>query len=572
MSRIGVTAFLSLFLVLIGAGAAAGQVAQAITTLFSEPVEVESVNIVNTDGTSVSGGLFGGQVDGECGVGTEAFVRKLDSDGADDWLRCHRSSAQGSCQQKGGTPLFDDFTSVDSAYIVASTVRGADVDESTGEIAVTGELLMACPGGPNLEVSRAAFLALFDTDGNLILDTYLGETPDCEPPGPEVCCEELCDEGGFGGGGQCDGYDIALGPTAIAFTGKCVLPNSPTGWDVVVASYSRTLVPNWFFTGGFADTDVGLGVEVDDQGEIWATGWTTSETERRDLFVSRHRASDGVLESVLLDGGPLDDEGRAVQLGAAGELEVELVVRDEATFGDETLGEPDGGYQGYNAVLDRETLEPLYVDAMEESVPDPMEPKSWQPGHTQGASRGSHKMSMLPPPPPPPPPEGPEPPEEMLTMTGCRVTIGETGGGCQDVLTQSGEGGTLNLTAVLDANEMVAELEVDFLPAQWPFTISGTSLRVEAEFCYTASIWVNGLLDDEDVLLGVKEICPIDQPVLSAEISAEDSAQFGLNGLDLPIAEEVLTVITRFEFYYCPICSSQAKECSVDELEVEVDF
>ena len=573
-------ALLALLLISTLAVAAAADAKQASSG--GEPPEIEietvikqTVNLVHADGSALTGGLYGGQQE-ECGVGTQAYVEALTAAGDRDWLRCHDSSPAGLCAQLGGQSLFAGFTSIDPTTIAASSVRDVAVDAATGRVAIAGELITACQNGPDLDVGRGAFVAVLDQDGNLLTDTFYGTPTDCTPP-TDGCCLELCDGGESGGSGgsgqQCGARGLAMRGNQIVVTGWCQTPGVASGNEFFVASLTSDLTENWRFQAGGPESDRGLAIAIGDLGEVYATGYTVFGAKHREIFVSKHDTADGSLTTFLMGGGSLDDEGESLTVNAQGDLLLAGYVNDQATLGGLTIGSPGDGYIAFAAVLDGGDLTPLSI------LPAPPPAAlTWGVGPEvdRARVRGPLDLGMSAPPPPPTPLIG-----DPFVGVDCMATIGGATGGCNQVL---GGNGALNLTPGFDPEApelLVIEVELLLNPAQAAFRLSSLNVTIESEYCYTVTLWLNGLRNNQDVEVGQQQVCPLDEPRLTIPISAELTEDLGFDGLFSPLPSDRLELIMRFEFApsvcNCPAsvisceCTEPTKEASVEEVELEPD-
>lgn len=563
-------------LLLVAGAAGGGQTFPAgeIPLLEIQAVVKQTVS-VQEGGADIAGGLYGGQQDG-CGVGTQGFVERA---GPGGWLRCHDSDPSGACAANGGEPLFADFTSVDPARIAASGVHGVDVvldvDEEIGWIAVAGELLTACEVGTDVTVTRLAFVATFDANGNRLADTVIGDVPDCEPP-DDVCCQELC---GIGDGPDCDDGDgdqcvargVATNGNVIAITGSCWGPDSPTGRDLLVAVRDSNLDSGWDFVAGLPGKDVGLDVAIGAQGDVYATGHYYEEQEGRNAFVSQHRFGNGVLENVQLGTGAEDDEGQSLAFDADGNLVASGYIQGQAVFEGQPFGDPDEGPQSFEAVFDSVTLDLIVAEAL------PMTRTATVPRSVTLPPVDFFRGLPMPPSPPPPPPEEPEEPTgDALELVGCEIGPGYAGADCLDVLSNSNDL-YLNITEGIDPDDLdhlEIELRMEYDPAPEAFQLTSLSIELQSDYCYTATLWLDGLVDDEQRVIGQRQVCPTDEPILTAEITEEMSVDAGLDGVNVPAdgATIILGVEIDFGTFTCPNHDTAAKDASLDEVELDVDI
>ena len=546
-----------------------------------ETVIKETVNLVQADGSTLTAGLYGGQQE-ECGVGSQAYVEARNPAGDREWLRCHDSSPTGLCSQLRGQSLFELFSSIDPATIAASSIRGVDIDDTTGNIAIAGELITACQNGPGVDVGRGAFVAVLDPDGNLLADTLYGTPTACTPPTGGWCLE-LCGGGENGGSGeQCGAHGLAMGSHQIVVTGWCQTQGVSSGRDFFVASLTSDLTENWRFQAGGPLNDRGLGVAIGDLGEVYTTGYTVTGAKHREIFVSKHAGADGSLTAFLMGGGSLDDEGESLTVDAQGDLLLAGYVNDQASLGGLTVGNLGDGYLAFDGVLDGGDLTPLSIVAS----PSPSA-LTWDVGPEVDRVRAGPQLDfgMSAPPPPPTPLTG-----DPFVGVDCTATIGDATGGCNQIL---GGNGGLNLTTAFETPEpLVIEVEILLDPAQAAFRLSSLNVTIESEYCYTVTLWLNGLRNNQDVEVGQQQVCPLDEPRLTIPISAELTEDLGFDGLFSPLPSDRLELIMRFEFVpivsgcstsgtnnYQPAglapekssCTDPTKEASVEEVELDVD-
>ncbi len=553
-----------------------GGTPQQVEPLMIEP-DTEQPVVVDFGGSTLIGGHYGGNQDGggqgSCGSGTQAFMKVLDVNGSELWQACHHSSPSGLCEQTSGQPFFANFTSLDPAYIIASKVTAAETDADTGEIAVTGEVVVACEG-PDPEMQTGAFIAIWDSNGNLRADTYIGQIPNCTPPTEPMCCQELCGDLSSAGpldceyGGGCGGQGVTIGGGTVAFTGWCEIPGLANGREVVVNSYTTNLTELWSFMAGTPEHDVGLDVAIAPGGDVIATGHTGHPTDRRNVFASRHDVLDGSLKSVFIGGGPLDDEGRSVEVDGNGNVFLTGYVTDQASLGPLTIGGIDQGHQNFDAVLDGTTLQPTYAQAIPMILPNLL----------RGPELGLPTKAIPGQPAPEPERQGQLPPEEIVSLEiiDCTITAGASGGGCADVLSKAGDGATLNLLEGLgsdDDEHLFSEVVITFQPPTIAFVLKSINLKIAADACYIATVSLKGPQNSEYITIGQRQICPLETPRLRAEVLLEDSEFLGFTTAAPPPPGK-LKVKFRFDFgtYTCPNFDTQAEETSLDSLDTDVGF
>ncbi|MEM7353676.1 MAG: hypothetical protein AAF657_22955 [Acidobacteriota bacterium] len=554
MERAGLTLTLMIWSGLVGPAVVAQPAEIKV-----EPSITRAASFEKPDGREIVVGHFGGQQD-VCGVGTQGFVQSLEADGSETWLRCQRSGAASRCEQKGGSSLLADFTSLDPQQVVASRVFDLDVDELSGEIAITGEVLLACHLGADVEVSRAAFVGLLDADGNLLADAVIGDPPACSPTGEPICCRKLCQApgggpgGGVGGGQRCSGQGIGLGPQGVAVAGWCEIPGSTTGFDVFVASFTPSLGERWRYEKAYPHKDIALDAAIDDAGEVYVTGFTTGDGGR-DVLVTHHAAASGNVRNAWVDGGTLDDEGHSISIDDDGNLAIDGYVEGIDTLKGEPIDGMGDGQRSFKAVLDRATLEPIQANVV------------LAPAAQTLPAGQTARAAQRPLPTPPPALESP------LELVDCEVTAGWAGTGCLRVLSQ---GGFLNFTegpVPGGSGKFGIEVELTYDPAPIAFNLTGLSLKIAAESCYTATFALKGLASEEYVQVASEEICPAQNPILSAEIRPETSAMLGLT-TQAPAGPGLLAWKISLDFgtVSCSTCGTQAEHASFEVVDLDIEY
>ena len=580
----------------IGAGVIGANQAMPVDPLrlSVEPVVQEHVSVEVTGGT-ITAGHFGGQMEA-CGVGTQAFVKKTG-----DWQRCQQSPLGGTCADEGGEPLFAGFGCYDPSHIKASTVYDV-FEETTGNLLVTGEVHLAWDSGPDADVvtARGAFILRLGPDGTPLDSACIGPQPD-GPPSGESCCGTLCDlpGGGGGGGGSCGGRAVAaVDADQVVATGWCDSPPGvlPENKNYFVVSLSGDLSQQqWMELGSCRLDDAGQAIAVDMDDNIFFTGYGG---DRHDIIVGKY-LPDGTRVAYEEGGGPLLDEGRSIRFDEDGRVIVGGIVNEMAQFGGADLGAVGDGQQGFDMTLD----DGLQVLAVEMNPQQQVATLPVGPGRIDGSERlrdrgetsgvplkmvqRPHQIPPPPPPPPqPPPPQSPPPEGGFLHIDKVEVDVGHIkGGSVEDLLTSDNE--YLVFTEGEDP-ENPGSLLIRFLiylqPAAEHFQVSSLGMEIKAESCYTGTVEVQGLLGEEFFLIGRRDVCPADEPMLVAEISSDLSAELGLD-LVAPVPDPEQRVVVRMTIDYhhtldceCPdncgcdcncLCSGLAEDGSVDDFDVD---
>jgi cysteine-rich repeat protein len=289
-----------------------------------------------------SGGTWASPVQAY-GTGSEAFVAKLNPDGAltwntflgggqDDIISAIAVDSSGNVYVAGYGPrdfgIFDTFVaklSPDGA-LTWNTVLGGGRDDFVGAIAVdgSGNVLVAGSsnetwGSPLLECGFGgdAFVAKVNSAGDLTWNTFLG-----------------------GDGGQ-SGWAIAVNGSGDVFVagdsdrpwGSPVRPHTAEDgqwqYDAFIAMLESDGALNWnTFLGSSAD-DYAYGIAVDDSNNVYVTGLSNSTwgspvrpyTAGADTFAAKVDSA-GVLTWNTFLGGSGADTGRGIAVDGSGDVYV----------------------------------------------------------------------------------------------------------------------------------------------------------------------------------------------------------------------------------------------------------
>lgn len=172
-----------------------------------------------------------------------------------------------------------------------------------------------------------------------------------------------------GGSGQDDGEAVAVDPFGNVFvTGEFqgsatvggIPINSNGGLDMFVAKYSPVGNVLWVRTGGSTGGDEGRAVTTDSTGNVYITGFFSSNATFSghlvsseggyDMFVIKYDAN-GNFAWLQSGGGYFNDDGYGIAVDNQGNCYVAGGWRDEAYFDDVTLAS-FGGYDGFVAKYD----------------------------------------------------------------------------------------------------------------------------------------------------------------------------------------------------------------------------
>lgn len=169
-----------------------------------------------------------------------------------------------------------------------------------------------------------------------------------------------------GGSGLDDGIGVAVDAFGNVFVAGCFqgsasvggIPiNSYGGLDMFVAKYSPAGSVLWVRTGGSSGGDEGRAVTTDSAGNVYVTGYFSSNASFSghsvsskggyDMYVIKYDA-DGNFAWIRSGGGYDHDDGYGIAVDNNGNCYVAGGWRDEAYFDDDTLSS-FGGYDGFIA-------------------------------------------------------------------------------------------------------------------------------------------------------------------------------------------------------------------------------
>lgn len=525
-----------------------------------KPTTEELARFTAADGTWLVAGRYGGEQD-ECALAGRAFLKRLAADGSELWHRYHQALDSPPCNDREGQLLLEPFTSLDPTYVVGSSLHDVVVDPTTDEIYATGQVQLAWQGPSGPLAARGAIVGHWDAAGNLIRDAYLGPVPGNLPSSPGGClmlCSLPLDDPNVDLPEEYMGRGLALHGKDVVVTG------SHRQWigkdrDIFVARWTGyPWVLDWVLADGTAGEDEGRALAVDPSGDIYMTGFAGEE---RDVILARVR-SIGELSAVALFGGPLDDEGRALEIDR-GEVVASGVFSGELTFGDQTLfAQPDKTLD-WEARFDK-LLNPTAATAVETVEA----PENWQ----SPAPIGGDKARQI---------GAPSSVMESHTILPMAYDVmkGTKGRGG---LTEIAASDDRYLRIVADSEQQI-ELKVWLDPNaeshDMPLFLNEIRAEVRSQSCYTATVWVNGVSGPEFVVAGQRQLCPSDEPILTVPITREFSAELGFDGQLPLLPEQRLTIVLSIQFHYTPpvlpggiFPQTAEQDSSVDQISADVEY
>ncbi len=492
------------------------------------------------DGTTLTGGDFNLDTE-DC---PQAF---LQAQGRRNWVHTQAS-------------FFATFSSLDPAYIVSSSLHDLDIDIETGEILSTGEVLLSWQAADSdeLVMSRGAFIAVLDADGNLSRDVFLGPSPEGPPPDSKTC-PVLCALGSPDprpqNGGRCLATDGTGGFVAVGWhLGDACNPESSTDRELFVSRYtSKDLTkPDWQVITGTPGDDTCEAVTFGDAKEIFLTG--RSETGDQDLLVVRLGKS-GTVDRMVTLADPGDGSGESLTVTSEG-VTVNGFINGPIEFAGKIVGDED--YHEISALFDSQlqqiaatTTDP--PPSGDDVSPPPLPIKSSQPASAED----------------PPHSEG-----HLGVPTTFVLAAGESmAGGLRELE------GSDNRYMRIQAVDHTIRLFVYFDPGVEPVFLDEISLELRTESCYTATVFLDRANSAEFDVIGQRGMCPTNEPVLRVEIPREASIALGYDSVNRnPDWQLRVGVILEFpepippDPNSCILLSQSAQEASVDQVRVEVEY
>ncbi len=523
-----------------------------------QPTIEELDRFEQADGTSVVVGRYGGEQD-VCDLGSRALIKRLASDGSELWHLYHQALTSPLCNRRDGALLLDGFSSLDTAFVTASGLHDVVVDEPTGDIYATGEVQVAWLEGEQLMVAKGVVVGHWDAAGSLIRDAYFGPTPDGAPP-PSTSCVMLCDLGDDPDGGT---FGDA-GGRGLSLDGQDVLI---TGWhrqlkakdrDALVARLSgNPLSLDWSLDISTEGEDEGRGIVVDELGDIFVTGFAGKD---RDVLLARLRP-EGTLHSSVVFPGPQDDEGHDIAFGGPGELIVSGRFSQELTLGPHLLtAEPDTS-QVWVGIFSKD-LVPI-------SAQVDVAAKSGVAWDGQSGEATKTRQLALP---------GQVQTDDLVPVD-FEVVTGSLGGGGLRQLSLSDD----RYLRIVSDEEQHIELDVSFNPQTatggMPLFLRGIRAEVRSDFCYIATVSIQGVSSPELLVAGQRQLCPSEEPILEVSVTPELSALLGLDGQTPWELEHRLKVRLSIQFLYSPpvlppgiFGQTTEQDSSVDQISADVEY
>jgi hypothetical protein len=491
----------------------------------------------------------------------------LAADGSELWHVYHQAFFSPPCNQRDGALLLDPFSSLDAAYVVASSLHDVVVDPDNGDIYATGEVRLAWleSGGPVW--ARGAIVAQWGADGTLIRDAYWGPVPAGAPP-PPVGCHMFCTLGNGDRGADDAGE---YGGRGLVLVGTDVLV---TGWyrefqgadrDFFVARLAGDpWLPLWMTEAGTTGEDEGRDLAVGPLGDIFMTGFGGSD---RDALLAKLLPG-GKLESWIFLRGPEDDEGHSIEIDANGRLLLGGIFSQKLTIGDQTLGTEEDEAQGWSGLFATD-LSPISAQVVD------VDGIGQRENPHEGTSAGAPPKDLQ---------DLESPAEEVdhheIFPLAYEVVVGTKGrGGLRELSTSDDH----YMRIVADEDQYL-ELKVwmqPYAPADsnsMPLFLKEIRVEVKSQFCYTATLRVNGILGPEFLVAGQRSICPSDEPILSVPITPELSALLGFDGEIPMLPDHRLTVALSIQFHNTPDLPAGAfgqtaeQDSSVDQISADVEY
>lgn len=552
-------------------------------TILVAPTEEVLAEADLADGSVVQAGRYGGEPD-SCALGSRAFLRHVAADGNVLWQRYHQALASPLCNRRAGFLLLDDFTGLDADAATASSLHALHVDASTGDIYAVGEVRLTWRKGQGMTSTRGAFLGHWDAHGNLQRDAYLGRQPTGPPSLPGGClvvCSLVDDPGQdplteFGGRGL-DVVDAEGGGSDVVITGW----TRQASWqdrNVLVARFAGDPFSlEWMIDVGTPGEDEGRDVAVNAQGVSFVAGFSG---QQRQAALARISA-DGFLEAAATFDGAQDDEAHQIEIDAQGQLSVQGLFAEDLTIGNQILQAESQKIEGWRGQF-TSALVPIDAEVVDIS-------------EVPGTKPISHKSALL---------AIPEVPGTS-SSTSFRRDVGRKSRHAQapdsvsqhtltpvafNVITGTPERGGLHELGHSDDRYMRVvslggriDLEVWLDPdveASMPVFLKEVRAEVRSEFCYTATVSVNGVDGGEFLVAGQRSLCPSDEPVLTVPINGDLAGALGFDG-QVPVQPgQRIRVLLTLEFFSSapPVLpggglpQTSAQDSSVDQISADVDY
>ncbi len=173
-------------------------------------------------------------------------------------------------------------------------------------------------------------LCLFTDCGDGFWNPEINEVCDDGPGTPGDVCNDDCLTWGqwtetFNGSGDSNDliYGVAFDSAGNPVVAGVTLPDNGNGDDIWVRKYDATGAESWTRTFHGVTSDLGYGVAVAPNDDVFVVGSVFTLTDNRDIWVRRY-ASDGTPGFTRTHNGSDDeaDEGRGIAIDAAGNLGV----------------------------------------------------------------------------------------------------------------------------------------------------------------------------------------------------------------------------------------------------------
>ncbi len=518
-----------------------------------------------SDGITVSGGRLGGQAAG-CRASPRAYLR---AHSATSTL-FDRSQHAFGCDVGDSQDLFAGALSFDPAYVVGSSLYAAKRDSETGDVYAVGEIHLAWLDRDDEEVSGTGTLVLrVGADGTLRSDGYHGPVPTGPPTGGG--CEMICRRAGKALEDR-GGRGLILDRGGILVTGWAISGELGDRELEVIRFEGHPLTAVWAALAGTAADDIGHDLVAGD-GEIFALGTTGGD---RDVFLTRFLEG-GIPAEQKVFAGPSDDEGRSLSFDSEGRLLASGMMSQELTFGSVVLTSEGQGERSWNAVIDR-NLTPVSAEIL------PLEPV--QPPPQAPPYQMPHQLPVEPPGRPArdsgPVLEGRGAVGDQLVDShpalpmAYEILVGGKGRGGLKEISHSDD----RYLRIRTAGTNRIELEVHFDPdpdsEPIPMYLKEVAAEVFSEFCYQATVLVNGVASQDFLVAGQRNLCPADEPILRVPISKAMSEALGFDGRQVLVNDQrvVVRLILEFSGSVDPWGNGYASEqdSSVDEVSAEVEY
>lgn len=127
------------------------------------------------------------------------------------------------------------------------------------------------------------------------------------------------------------------------------------------------------------------------------------------------------------------------------------------------------------------------------------------------------------------------------------------------------------------ANPPGVELLFDFFPGAAGVTdLEGVGVELGSFYCFEATIAARGLGATQFEVMGERQLCATEEPVLHVPVTTEQARSLGFDGVNPPAPDSKLSVLVTVAFLAaptpCDTCQTVAQEASVDQAQLDVDY